>query len=437
MKRGLLAYLTPIVALSIAGIAAYYSVFGLSKLFAGASVGVMIMASSLEVGKLLGASLLHSYWNKLRLWLKVYLTVAVIALMTITSAGIYGYLSSAYETTSAKSEIINKELAVVQLKKDRFNEKRSELLDEKNKLIESINELRIAISNPHTVQYIDRQTGTLITTSSGSARRALQKELDKAILNKDTLSVRIEAASDSISKIDIKMLDKELSNEAERELGPLKYLSEVLGLPMNQVINWFMLLIIFVFDPLAIVLVIIVNIMWKKTKEEKLELEKKRYYKARNKKIEKEVQKKQNKIKPLSKEEVSRLRAKDEDNFKKQKEKKQKESELKLAKKLNLLAGKMAKLSINTMEKYPDYFEKLESEFKKKLEETKDKKPIEKQETEVKPESNEYIKKEEVIIREKPISKKNRANKRPIKNKTPNRGRPFKGRSGLDKKHNR
>ena len=119
-------------------------------------------------------------------------------------------------------------------------------------LTKSISDLRIALSNPAQVQYVDKESGQLITTSSGSARRALQSELKTTITERDNINIKIEAVMDSIGKTDMALLDKEISNEAESELGPLKYLAETTGYPMNEVVNWFLLLIIFVFDPLAI-----------------------------------------------------------------------------------------------------------------------------------------------------------------------------------------
>ena len=91
-------------ALLIAGSAAFFSVFGLSKLFAGATLSVIIMAGSLEFGKIIGASFLYRYWNNITSWLKVYMTVGVIILVGITSAGIFGFLSNAYQGATIEFE---------------------------------------------------------------------------------------------------------------------------------------------------------------------------------------------------------------------------------------------------------------------------------------------------------------------------------------------
>ena len=272
MKKYLLPLAIALSALSVSASAAFYSVYGLSKLFAGASLQVIIMAGSLEVAKLVVASLLYQYWNKINKILRAYLAIACIVLMFITSAGIYGFLSGAYQSTATQSEIVEKEMAVIEMKRERFEEKRFELREEKKQLNTSVKDLRMALSNPSQVQYIDRESGQLITTTSSSARRSLQKELKNSTIDRDKISIKLEAVTDSISKLDIAVLNKETSNEAERELGPLKYISELTGKPMSQVINWLLLLIIFVFDPLAISLVVAANFAFDqiRPKEKKL-----------------------------------------------------------------------------------------------------------------------------------------------------------------------
>jgi hypothetical protein len=272
MKKYILPIFILISALSVSLSAAFYSVYGLSKLFAGASTQVIIMAGSLEVAKLVVASLLYQYWSKLNKILRAYLAIACIVLMLITSAGIYGFLSGAYQSTATQSEIVIKELAVIEMKRERFEEKREELRDEKKQLITSVKDLRVALSNPTQVQYIDRETGQLITTSSSSARRALQKELENSINDRDGIYIKLEAVTDSLSKLDIAVLNKETSNEADRELGPLKYIAELTGSPMAQVINWLLLLIIFVFDPLAVSLIVAANFAFDQIKKVKSDI---------------------------------------------------------------------------------------------------------------------------------------------------------------------
>ena len=266
MKKRLFPLLIALSALAVSGSAAFYSVFGLSKLFAGASTQVIIMAGSLEFAKLVAASLLYQYWSTINRWLKYYLTIAVFVLMVITSGGIYGFLSGAYQSTATQSELLDKSLTILEQKQVRFEETKEDLILEKTQLNQSISDLRVSLSNPQQVSWYDKNSETVITSTSSSARRALQAELKTTIEDRDVVNIKLEAILDSINKTDMALLDKEIDNEAERELGPLKYLAETTGYPMGQVVNWFLLLIIFVFDPLAIALVVAANMAFAQLK---------------------------------------------------------------------------------------------------------------------------------------------------------------------------
>ena len=259
MKDKILPILISISALAVSGSAAFYSVFGLSKLFAGASNEVIIMAGSLEFAKLVVASLLYQYWDTINKLLRAYLTIACLVLMIITSGGIYGFLSGAYQSTATQSELLDKSLIMLQQRQIRFEESKTDLKYEKEGLSKSISDLRISLSNPAQVQYIDKETQLLITTTSSSSRRALQNELARTLKDRNSINIKLEAITDSITNTDMAILNKEIDNEDQRELGPLKYLAETTGQDMNKVVNWFLLLIIFVFDPLAIALVVAAN----------------------------------------------------------------------------------------------------------------------------------------------------------------------------------
>lgn len=265
IKKRIFPTVVALSALSVSVSAAFYSVSGLSKLFAGATFEVIVMASSLEVSKLVIASLLYQYWGKINKLLRFYLTLATIILVLITSAGIYGFLSAAYQETATKSGIVDKRVEVLELRKNRFIDSRDYLMTEKGVLDKSISSLRDGLSN-NVIQYKDKETGQIITTTSSSTRKALQNELNTAVAQRDKISIRLETATDSINGIDIKILDTESSAEIASELGPLKYLSELTGKPMNIIINVLLLIIIFVFDPLAISLVIASNFMFNQLK---------------------------------------------------------------------------------------------------------------------------------------------------------------------------
>ncbi len=272
MKKRLFPLIITLAALAVSGSAAFYSVFGLSKLFAGASTQVIIMAGSLEFAKLVVASLLYQYWDTINKALRTYLSIACFILIIITSGGIYGFLSGAYQSTATQSELLDKSLAILNQKQIRFEETKEDLTLEKTQLNKSISELRVSLSNPSSVSYYDKEAEQVITTTSSSTRRALQAELKSTIEDRDAVNIKLEAILDSINKTDIALLDKEIDNEAERELGPLKYLAETTGKPMGQVVNWFLLLIIFVFDPLAIALVVAANMAFAQIKKREPEV---------------------------------------------------------------------------------------------------------------------------------------------------------------------
>ena len=242
--------------LSVAGSAAYYSVYGLSSLFAGARFEVIIMAGALEVAKLVTASYLHNNWKKAG-WMKWYLSLAVVVLMVITSLGIYGFLTSAYQTTADQLGVVEKQVKVIELKKDRFQEQLDYYNIEKSNLTKSILDLRNGISN-NVIQYTDT-LGNVITTQSSSTRRLLTKELETAVGTRTNINVKLEQLTDSITKLELQVLDIESNNEVAAEIGPLRYMAELTEKPMNVIVNWFTLLIVFVFDPLAIAMVIALN----------------------------------------------------------------------------------------------------------------------------------------------------------------------------------
>jgi hypothetical protein len=191
MKKRLFPFIIALSALSVSASAAFYSVFGLSKLFAGASMQVIIMAGALEVAKLVVASLLYQYWDTINKILRAYFVIACFVLMVITSGGIYGYLSGAYQETSTQSEFMDKQVAVIEQKQVRFEEQKSDLKIEKAAVAKSISDLRIALSNPAQVQYIDKESGILIADLCCSARRALQSELKTSITERDNIDLRL------------------------------------------------------------------------------------------------------------------------------------------------------------------------------------------------------------------------------------------------------
>lgn len=278
-KRFGFGFLMIFSTLSLAGTAAYYSVFGLSSLFAGAKTEVIIMASALELAKLIVASYLHNHWKKLGLLLKSYLTLGVLILMIITSAGIYGFLTSAYQTTADQLTIVDKQVAVVQMKRDRFSESLEGYKVERAQLNNSITELTKGLSN-NVIQYKDT-LGNIITTTSSSTRRVLNSQLDDMKEQRNRVSIKMETVTDSITKLDLQILDLESNNEVAAEIGPLRYMAKITGKSMDVIVNWFTLMIVFVFDPMAIAMVIAVNKYVGRREEDSTE----EYFRERNKMV--------------------------------------------------------------------------------------------------------------------------------------------------------
>ena len=239
-----------LAALSVSASAAFYSVTGLMKLFAGAAFAVGIMAGSLEVSKLVIASLLYQYWNTLNKFLRTYLMVAVVILILITSMGIYGFLSSAYQETANKDQIVTTQITTLETKKKLFEETRDNILKEK----QSIATLQGTLSQASTTQYTDKN-GNLVVRSNNAAVR----NIESASKSNEKLSAKIDVVNDSIFSIENKILAIKTNATSTSELGPLKYLSGLTGVSMDRIINWLLLVIIFVFDPLAISLVIAAN----------------------------------------------------------------------------------------------------------------------------------------------------------------------------------
>lgn len=258
-----------LAAFLVAFFAAFFSVTGLSKLFAGASLAVIFMAGSLEFAKLVSASFLYYYWDRIDRLLKGYLVTGVVVLVLITSLGIYGFLTSAYQTTALELGVMDSQTAAVQMKRDRFSEQLQQFNDERNSLTQSITQLTSGLSN-NVNQYVDRATGQVITTQSSANRATLERQLTVARTQRDDISKKIEAISDSISVLDNRVLEIQQGSKVAGEVGPLKFMSEISGLPMASIVNIFALLIVFVFDPLAVTLVIAFNTALKLEKEDKL-----------------------------------------------------------------------------------------------------------------------------------------------------------------------
>ena len=256
-KKLIFPLLITLSALSVSLSAAFYSVSGLSKLFAGAAFAVIVMAASLEIAKLVIASLLYQYRKNLPKFLKWYLSLACFVLIIITSMGIYGFLSSAYQETSAKVGNIESKITLIEVKRDNIKEQLLVYNTEKSTINIDVASLRNGLSN-NKIQYTDT-LGNVITTTSRATRNALEKQLDQAIDRQTTINSKVDILNEKLFEYETEIYEVSSNNNIAGELGPLKYLSGLTGYPMDRIINWLLLTIIFVFDPLAIALVIAAN----------------------------------------------------------------------------------------------------------------------------------------------------------------------------------
>jgi len=255
MSKKILPYLISFCALGLGGTAAYYSIIGLSKLFSGVAIAVIVMASFLEISKLTLAAFIHSYWNYLKVVPKIYYTISLIILSLITSLGIYGMLSSGYSVIASQTQILEGEIQLITLKKNNLEQQLSTLIVEKNALGESINTLRSGLSN-NIIQYKDKSTGQIITTTSSANRKAFENQLEVTIQKQNKIDEKIENLNNELFIYNTSIYEKEANLENSSELGSLKYIASILNRSLDEIVNWLILIIIFVFDPLAISLVI-------------------------------------------------------------------------------------------------------------------------------------------------------------------------------------
>jgi hypothetical protein len=238
-----MAILTFITALSIAGVAAWYSIVGLMAIFAGAVIPIAIMGAVLEVGKLVTAAWLHQNWEKARWWMKTYLTSAVFLLMFITSLGIFGFLSKAHLEHSISTGGTN-ELRIANLERQIGNQQR--VITDSEKVLGQLDQ---------TVQVLldaDRIRGR----SGALATRKDQAE-ERSTLNEsiDTAYARIEQYQTELTPL------QQESLAIEVEVGPLKYIAELIYGDeaedyFDEAVRWVIILLIITFDPLAVVLLL-------------------------------------------------------------------------------------------------------------------------------------------------------------------------------------
>ena len=233
-----LKYLVGFSALIIAGCAAFFSVTGLGVLFSGASTAVMVMAGSLEFAKLVAATYLKQMWDEIKGFNKWYLVSAVALLMLITSAGIFGYLSNAFQAQSLKLQQVDREIMVHSTKIDQ------------NTI--QITQLSTQISE------FNKNQGKII--DGGKVNNRLLRSIDNRDKEIAKINKKISDLQDQNAKENEKINEIKTSNiDLEKEVGGFRFVAEVFGMELKNVVKFFIFLIVIVFDPLAVALIIAFN----------------------------------------------------------------------------------------------------------------------------------------------------------------------------------
>jgi hypothetical protein len=248
-------HLVIFTSLLIAGCAAFFSVYGIGLLFSGAIVAAMIMAGSLELGKLVTTSWLFRYWHVANKLMKLYMITAVVVLMCITSLGIFGYLTAAFQKSSLETELSNTKITALEAQKTQENKKLDNVKlnvdklmvlrsSQESRLSETLTNALIA-RNPIQMQNIQNQINDQIT------------DLNKQI---ETENAKLKEAGDKSSKIDDDVFKLKIDNSQKKDITTFKFVAEEFNTNIRTIVKWFIVVLITVFDPLAIVLLLAYNI---------------------------------------------------------------------------------------------------------------------------------------------------------------------------------
>lgn len=249
-------FILGITALLIAMCAAFFSVYGISTLFAGAFISTVIMASSLEIGKLVGVTFLYRYWAKCKALLKAYLVVASLVLMIVTSLGIFGYLSAAYQKSAIEFTVMQEKIKNTENQKPYLQDK----ITSSKKRIDDLAKLRASqdgqISSVLTNEFLTRNPLQLKQLQQQSMDSIA--ETDKNIKDENA---KIQTTIDEIAKLDDKINEMKLGTAEKKDVQTFKFVADAFGVSLDNVARWFIISIIFVFDPLAICLILAYNVV--------------------------------------------------------------------------------------------------------------------------------------------------------------------------------
>ena len=256
MKKVLL-YFILLMAVTLAATVAYVSISGLLTVFSGAGFLGLLFFSAIEISKIIATSAIHTYGKKIGWVYNGLLSLGIIIAMAITSMGVYGFLSSGYQKNSAKSDGVDREIALIDKKIELKEKSRESINSQLLQTQKSISQLRTALGN-NTQSRVDRN-GNVITSSSAGNRKAFESQLKIATESEARLTNGLNSADSVINVLSESKIELETDAAMSSELGPLKYLAEVTGSSMDNVMKWFILLLIVIGDPMAILMIIIFN----------------------------------------------------------------------------------------------------------------------------------------------------------------------------------
>jgi hypothetical protein len=243
----MLKWIVGLSALIIAACAAFFSVTGIAQLFSGSLLGVAIMAGSLELGKLVAASYLHRKWNEISWFFKIYFTSAVLALIFITSMGIFGYLSNAYQKTALEVAKVDSQVLILETQKEGITED-LQRFDE-----------RIQVLSDQRSSQEARYDSLVAGENWVNARRTFEL-IEGADEEIRSLNQEISTKREELNQINTEIFTVQSENiDVAREIGGFKFIAQAFNVDIDTAVKWFIILLIFVFDPLAVSLVIAFN----------------------------------------------------------------------------------------------------------------------------------------------------------------------------------
>ena len=245
-----------ISALFVAVIAALFSIMGIGMLFSGAFISAILMASALEFGKLTATTFLYRYWNKTSVWLRSYLIVAIFSLMAITSIGVFGWLSAAYQGSSLKYEITQQQISVIEGQKiqldeqmaistTRIKELSSLRSGQETRMGEALNNTVLA-RNPTQFRQVQEQNLQLI------------RDTEKNVSDEQK---KLATLHEQRAELDKRIADIRLETLKTKDVVTFQFVADSVGLSLNTTVKWFIVIIIVVFDPLAVCLILSYNVI--------------------------------------------------------------------------------------------------------------------------------------------------------------------------------